>query len=97
MQKLYEFGDLPYGTTSSSGLSQAVQHRLPSGKDFSFKKLSVIAQERFTLHNMAYTQIFIDYLNSKYPYTLKFFDECGLKLPQHGHKGTATPPLEKGQ
>ena len=82
MQNLYEFGDLPYGTTSISALSQAVQHRLPDG-DFSYKKLNVIAQERFTLQNMAYTQVFIDYLNNKDPYTLKFFDECGLKLPQH--------------
>ena len=32
---------------------------------------------------MAYTQIFVDYLHAKNPYKLKFFDECGLKLPFH--------------
>ena len=83
LQQLYEFGDLPYGTTSMTGLCEAVRHRLPSGKEYTYKKLNVIAQERFTLQNMAYTQIFIDYLHSKEPYKLKFFNECGLKLPQH--------------
>ena len=33
---------------------------------------------------MAYTQMFIDYLHTKNPCKLKFFDECGLKLPFHG-------------
>ena len=80
MQKLYEFGDLPHGTTSMNGLSEAVRHRLPSSNKHTFKKLNIIAQERFTLQNMAYTQIFIDYLHSKEPYKLKSFDECGFKL-----------------
>ena len=90
LQKLYEFGDLPHGTTSMTGLSEAVRHRLPSSNKYTFKKLNIIAQERFTLQNMAYTQIFIDYVHSKDPYKLKFFDECGLKLPtstarKYGH------------
>ena len=33
---------------------------------------------------MAYTQMFIDYLHAKDPFKLKFFDECGFKLPFHG-------------
>ena len=69
IQQLYEFGDLPYGTISKTALSEAVRHRLPSGKEYSFKKNNIVAQERFTLQNMAYTQVFIDYLNSKDPYT----------------------------
>ena len=81
LQQLYEFGDLPYGTTSMTGLSEAVRNRLPSGKKYSFKKLNIIAHERFTLQNMAYTQVFFDYLHNKDPYTLKIFDECGIKLP----------------
>jgi transposase len=84
IEQLNEFGDLPYGTMSTTALSEAVRHRLPSGKEYSYKKLQPIAQERFTLQNIAYTQLFVNYLNSKDPYTLKFFDECGLKLPQHG-------------
>lgn len=93
IQQLYEFGDLPYGTTSKTALSEAVRHRLPSGKEYSFKKINIVAQERFTLQNMAYTQVFIDYLSSKDPYTLKFFDECGLKLPQHASRTHRHAPV----
>ena len=93
IQQLYEFGDLPYGTISKTALSEAVRHRLPSGKEYSFKKINIVAQERFTLQNMAYTQVFIDYLNSKDPYTLKFFDECGLKLPQHASRTHGHAPV----
>jgi hypothetical protein len=39
---------------------------------------------RFTIQNMAYTQMFIDYLHAKDPYTLKYFDECSVKLPGNG-------------
>ena len=89
LEKLYEFGDLPYGTVSKSALSNAVRRRLPSG-EFTLKKIGGIAQERFTIHNMAYTQLYIDYLFQKDPYKIKFFDECGIKLPsalsrQYGH------------
>lgn len=85
IRKLNEFGDLPYaGSVSTSTISRAVQSHLPSGRKYSFKKINHISQERFTLQNMAYTQLFIDYLHSKDPYAIHFFDECGLKLPQHG-------------
>ena len=93
MEKLHEFGDLPYGTTSTTAISEAVRHRLPSGAQYSYKKIQTIAQERFTLQNMAYTQLFVDYLGTKDPYTLKFFDECGLKLPQHGTRSYGHAPV----
>ena len=80
LEKLYEFGDLPYGTVSKSTLSNAARRRLPSGQ-FTLKKIGGIAQERFTVHNMAYTQLYIDYLLQKDPCKIKFFDECRLKLP----------------
>ena len=47
LQQLYEFRDLPYGKTSMTGLSESVRNRLPSGKKYSFKKLNIIAHERF--------------------------------------------------
>ena len=93
IEKLNEFGDLPYGTTSTTALSEAVRHRLPSGEEYSYKKLQPIAQERFTLQNMAYTQLFVNYLGRKDPYTLKFFDECGLKLPRHGTRTYGHAPV----
>ena len=80
LEKLYEFGDLPYGTVFKSALSNAVRRRLHS-EEFTVKKIGGIAQERFTIHNMAYTLLYIDYLFPKDPYKIKFFDECGIKLP----------------
>ena len=44
---------------------------------------------------MAYTQLFIDYLAAKDPYRLKFFDECGLKLPSHGTRSYGHAPVGK--
>ena len=57
-----------------------------SGLKYSRKKISTVAQERFSVENMAYTQMFIDYLHAKDPFKLKFFDECSLKLPFHGKR-----------
>ncbi len=85
MECLYEFGDLPEGSTSTTSLCNAVRYKLPSGQ-FSFKKITAVAQERFTIANMAYTQLFVDYLYEKDPYTLKYFDECGIKLPNAGSR-----------
>ena len=84
IHELSEFGDLPYGDVSTSSVSRAVKYRLPSEEQFTYKKITRIIQERFTLQNMAYTQIFIDYLHTKNPCTLFFFDGCVLKLPEGG-------------
>ena len=65
---LLEVGDIPRGGTSKTALSNAVRHRMPSQENFSYKKITHVAQERFTIQNMAYTQIFIDYLHTKDPY-----------------------------
>ena len=61
-------------------LSRMLRRRLPSG-EFTLKKIGGIAQERFTIHNMAYTQLYIDYPFQKDPHKIKFFDEFGIKLP----------------
>lgn len=92
LEQLYEFGDLPFGTVSKSTLSKAVRRRLPGG-EFTLKKLGRIAQERFTVRNMAYTQLFLDYIYQKDPYKINFFDECGLKLPSASNRnyGHALP------
>ena len=62
-----------------------------SGVNYSRKKVSAIAQERFSVENMAYTQMFIDYLHTKDPFKLKFFDECGLKLRVYLKPGIRNP------
>ncbi len=88
---LHEFGDLPEGETSVTSICNAVQSKLPSGQ-FTLKKTTVVAQERFTT-NTAYTQLFIDYLHGKDPYTLKYFDECGVKLPGNGARNYGHAPI----
>ena len=90
---LLEVGDIPRGGTSKTALSNAVRHRMPSQENFSYKKITHVAQERFTIQNMAYTQIFIDYLHTKDPYTLKYFDECGVKLPTDGSRHYGHAPI----
>ena len=74
---LNEFGDIP-NETSISVISRALNNSMLSGLKYSRKKISTVAQERFSVENMAYTQMFIDYLHAKDPFKLKFFDECGL-------------------
>ena len=51
-----EFGDIPKGT-SRSAISRALNNMLSGLK---WQKISTVAEERFTLENMAYTQMFID-------------------------------------
>ena len=69
---------------SISAISRAIKTRMPSGKQYSRKKLTLIARERFHQDNILYTQLFIDYLSAKNPGRIKFFDESGIKLPNVG-------------
>ena len=80
---LNEFGDVPNGT-STPAISRALRNKMLSGLKYSRKKISTVSQERFSAANIAYTQMFIDYLHAQNPYKLKLFDECGLKLSLHG-------------
>ena len=82
---LNEFGDIPNGT-SIPAISRALNCSMLSGLIYWRKKISKFAHERFSVENMAYTQMYIDYLHAQNPHKLKFFDECGLKLPFHGKR-----------
>ena len=42
---------------------------------------------------MAYTQLFINYLYAKDPYTLKYFDECGVKLSSNDTRKYGHAPI----
>ena len=64
-------------------VSRALKHRLPSGP-YRRKKITNIALERFTQTNIFYTHLYINYLATKNPRRLKFFDEAGVKLPDVG-------------
>ena len=59
IHELSEFSELPYGDVSTTCVSRAVKYRLPSEKKFTYKKINRIANEKFTLQNMAYTQFFL--------------------------------------
>ena len=84
---------------SMSAISRAIKNRLPSRQQYSRKKLTKVASERFTPDNLFYTQLFINYLSSKDPRRLKFFDEAGVKIPDvgtgtYGHSAKGTRSVE---
>ncbi|XP_028414138.1 uncharacterized protein LOC114537201 [Dendronephthya gigantea] len=78
---------------SLSTISRAVRKHMLSGKRYSRKKISHVATQRFTQSNLLYTQIFIDYVCSKDPWRLKFFDEAGLKIPDVGTRRYGHSPV----
>ena len=54
LDTLFDVGDLPTGSTLKTSVCNAVRNRLPSGP-FTYKKITYVAQEQFSLTNMAYT------------------------------------------
>ncbi|XP_062566090.1 uncharacterized protein LOC134228449 [Saccostrea cucullata] len=62
--------------------------------NMTYKKMCLYHKNRFNIHNLQYTQRFLNYVANKDPYTLKFMDEMGIRLvdgqPNYGHsiKGT---------
>ena len=91
---LEDFGDIG-GEISISTISRAIKSRLLSGQRFTRKRITHVAQERFTDENMLYTQIFINYLSSKDPRKIKFFDESGVKTPDIGTRRYGHAPIGK--
>lgn len=89
--ELAEYGDI-FGGTSRSALSRALHSRMLSGKEYTHKKVSTVAIERFTDINMIYTQMFINYLHLKDPFKMKFFGEAGLKLPNDSNRCSGYAP-----
>ena len=81
-----ELGQFGRQQISMSAVSRAIKNRLPSGQQYSRKKLTKVASERFTPDNLFYTQLFINYLSSKDPRRLKCFDEAGIKIPTVAQK-----------
>ena len=73
-----------------SAISHSLNNML-SGLKYARKRVSTFTQERFFVDNTAYTPMFIHYFYVKNPYMLKFFNECGSKLPLISH---ALLPLE---
>ena len=85
-----EVGDVGPDNVSLSTISRAVRNRMPSGRQYTRKKVTQIAAERLTGNNILYTQMFMNYLHAQDPYFVKFYDEAGIKLPdqctrKYGH------------
>lgn len=55
------------GELSTSTISRHIRNTLPSGRNYSRKRLRKCASERFTPENMVYTQLYIDYLKEEDP------------------------------
>lgn len=89
---LEDLGDVG-GDISLSSISRAIKSKLPSGQRYSRKRITHIANERFTEENMLYTQLFVNYLSSKDPKKVKFFDESGVKTPDIGTRRYGHAPL----
>ena len=51
-----EFGDIPNGT-SISAIARSLRRNMLSGLKYTRRKISSVAQERFTIENMAYTHV----------------------------------------
>ena len=74
------------GELSTSTISRNIRNKLPSGRNYSRKRLGKSRSERFTPGNIVYTQLYIDCLKDKDPSCVKFFDEVGFQLTAAGHR-----------
>ena len=72
------------GDVSISSILRALKSSMRSGNVHTRKKITHIASQWFGYGNMLYTQIFMDYLCSKNPKHLNFFDEAGVKYTNVG-------------
>ena len=81
------------GNISSSTICRIIRNKMPSGKLYSRKKVTRLAKERFTHTNIVYTQLFVNYVNSKDPYTVKFFDKVGIQIPSVGTRLYGHSPI----
>lgn len=88
---LEEVGDVE--SISLSSISRAIKSKLLSGKQYSRKKITHVAKQRFTDENIVYTQLFINYLAAKDPAKIKFFDEAGVKIPEIGTRLYGSAPV----
>ena len=83
------------GELSTSTISRNIRNKLPSGCNYSRKRLGKCGSEGFTPENIVYTQLYIDYLKDEDPSSVKFFDEAGFQLPDVGHRNFGFSPVSE--
>lgn len=81
------------GELSTSTVSRNIRNKLPSGRNYSRKRLKNCASEHFTPENIVYAQLYIDHLKDKDPSSVKFFGEWGFQLPDAGHRNFGFSPV----
>jgi transposase len=63
--------------------------------NMTFKRATFCHGNRFTLQNLQYTERFMQYVNNRDPFSLKFMDEMGFDLSdgnkRYGHSKKGTP------
>ena len=81
-------------TVSIQTISRAIRNDL----DFTYKRLTKPAAERFTFDNLRYTEVFMHYLHQQVASRIKFFDESGFNTrdstPVYGHSERGLPAVE---
>ena len=97
LKDVNEFCDVP-GGTSKTALGRALKQDMADG-EWTWKRLTRPVAEKFTGANLNYCQEYLDYIKTVNPANLKFFDECGIKLPDvgrpnYGHLLIGTPAVE---
>jgi len=75
------------GELSTSTISRNIRNTLPSGRNYSRKRLgkctSAFHSRKYSVHSVV---MYIDYLKDKDPSSVKFCDESGFQLPDAGHR-----------
>ena len=68
--------------------AEALKRSMPSG-EFTRKRLTKYAKERFSYNNLQYTEAVMQYLSQKEAHRINFFDEAGFNSrdcnPIYGH------------
>ena len=97
LKDVNEFCDVP-GGISKTALGRALKQDMADG-EWTWKRLTRPVAGKFTGANLNYCQEYLDYIKTVNPANLKFFDECGIKLPDvgrpnYGHSLIGTPAVE---
>ena len=79
LTEVNEYCQIP-GGVSTVTINRAVRKYMREG-EWSRKRVTRPAAEKFTDDNVAYCQAFVNYISTVDPFRLKLFDETGLKLP----------------
>ena len=83
---------------SLTTIHRAVRNDMHTEQKWTFKRLKGPPIDRFTDHNMRYTQAYLDYIYQQDPAKMLFFDESGFKHTdanrRYGHSEIGTPCVE---